>query len=285
MEETNNEPNNEPNNELARNELARFEAELKLKGFSPMTIRTYSFFARKFLEKAGKKADELNEDDAKLYLGRMYDSKAKNTIMLALAALKFFYSEILKKDLSNIKIPKKERKLPEVLTKDEVKKLIESADNKKSQLMIKMLYSSGLRVSELVNLKVEDMNLSEKTGWVRSGKGSKDRIFSISEALAKELQEYIEARKENKYCFSKEKPLTTRNVQKIISYTKNKAGMSKKVTPHTLRHSFATHLLENGVDIRLIQAMLGHASISTTQIYTHISGEQIKKVKNPLDSL
>jgi len=165
-------------------------------------------------------------------------------------------------------------------------KLIESADTLKSRLIISTLYSTGLRVSELVNLKVSDLNLKEKTGWVRKGKGSKDRLFVTSESLAKELQEYLSDKgKDNIYIFSKKKPLTTRNIQKIISSVKKRANIGKKATPHTLRHSFATHLLEQGIDIRTIQAMLGHASLSTTQVYTHISSDQLKKVRNPLDNL
>jgi integrase/recombinase XerD len=147
-----------------------------------------------------------------------------------------------------------------------------------------MLYSAGLRVSELVNLKVQDINFLEKTGWVRKGKGSKDRLFAISESLAKELEEFLQGRG-NTFLFSKDSPLTTRNIQKIISGMKRRAGLNKKITPHTLRHSFATHLLEQGTDIRVIQTLLGHSSLNTTQVYTHISSEQIKKVKNPLDSL
>jgi integrase/recombinase XerD len=259
-------------------------SELKLRGLSPMTIRNYGFFVDKFLEKAGKPSEELNSSDAKLYLSELFDSKSKNTIMLAAAALKFYYKEILKKDFDDVKIPKKDRKLPEVLSKEEVKKLIESTDNIKSRLMISLLYSTGLRVSELVKLKVSDINFSENTGWVRSGKGGKDRIFSISENLSNELKDYLRDRS-NYYIFSKNKPLTTRNIQKIISLTKKRAMMEKKVTPHTLRHSFATHLLENGTDIRVIQAVLGHSSLSTTQVYTHVSSEQIKKIRNPLDNL
>jgi integrase/recombinase XerD len=181
-------------------------------------------------------------------------------------------------------MPKKDSRLPEVLTKDEVRKMIDSADNQKSRLIISLLYSNGLRVSELVNLKVEDINFTDRSGWVRRGKGAKDRIFVIPENLAKEIQEYLQG-KEHKFIFSKEEPLTTRNIQKIIKGTKIRAGLSKKVTPHTFRHSFATHLLEQGTDIRLIQTMLGHSSLSTTQVYTHVSSEQIRKVANPLDSL
>ena len=265
--------------------LDKLSNELKIRGFSPLTVRNYCFFVEKFLNRTGKKVEELNEDDVKEYIGELFDNKSKNTIMLALASLKFFYKEILKKEFSQIKIPKKDKKLPEVLTKDEVKRLIESADNVKSRLIISLLYSSGLRVSELVNLKIDELDFDEKTGWVRKGKGSKDRIFTISNNLAEELKEYLNERKDNKYIFSKDKALSTRNIQKIIKGTRERANINKKVTPHTLRHSYATHLLEQGTDIRIIQAMLGHANLNTTQIYTHISSEQIKKIKNPLDLL
>lgn len=264
----------------------KLKAELKIRGFSPLTVRNYSFFVEKFLERVNKKPDELNEDDVKLYLSEMFDNKSKNTIMLAAAALKFFFTEVLKKDFEGVPLPKKEKRLPEVLSKPEVKNLIESTDTVKSRLIVSLLYSTGLRVSELVNLKVGDLNLEDKTGWVRKGKGSKDRLFVMSENLAEELKEYLETRgKDNEYVFSKLKPLTTRNIQKIIKGARERAGISKKTTPHTLRHSFATHLLEQGIDIRVIQAMLGHSSLSTTQVYTHISSEQLKKVKNPFDVL
>jgi len=257
-----------------------------LRGFSPLTVRNYSFFVEKFLGKAGKEAKDVNEDDVKAYLGDMFDSKSRNTIMLAAASLKFFFSEVLKKDFSKIPMPKKETKLPEVLGKEEVRKLIEATDTVKSRLIVSLLYSTGLRVSELVNLKKSDINLEDNTGWVRQGKGGKDRLFIMSSEIVDELRGYLEGRgKDYEFVFSKSKALTTRNIQKILKGARVRAGITKKATPHSLRHSFATHLLEGGTDIRTIQAMLGHASLSTTQVYTHISSEQIKKVKNPFDGL
>lgn len=268
------------------NAIEKLKAELKLRGFSPLTIRNYTFFAEKFLKETNKLETEVDSDDVKSFLSSMFDTKSRSTIMLAAAALKFLFIEVLKKDFSDIPLPKREKKLPEVLTKEEVKKLIDKADTKKSKLIISMLYSSGLRVSELVNLKVADVNFSEKTGWVRRGKGSKDRIFALSESLANDVKDYLEKKNDQRvYIFSEEKPLTTRNVQKILQRAKRVSGISKKATPHSLRHSFATHLLEQGTDIRIIQTMLGHSSLSTTQVYTHISSEQIKRVKNPFDNL
>jgi integrase/recombinase XerD len=265
-------------------ELEKLKTELKLRGFSPLTLRNYSFFVDKFLKYTNKASKDLDTDDVKSYLGSLFENKSKNTIMLAAAAIKFFFVEILDKDFSKIKIPKKEKRLPEVLTKDEIKKLINACETKKSKLMISLLYSSGLRVSELVNLKPEDIDFEEYIGKVKHGKGAKDRHFIISQNLSNQIQSYLKNRS-NKYVFSKSNPLTTRNIQKIVKLTKQKADINKKVTPHILRHSFATHLLEAGTDIRLIQKILGHSQLNTTQLYTHVSTEQIKKIQNPLDTI
>ena len=208
-------------------ELNKLKSELKIRGFSPLTVRNYTFFITKFLEKTNKPAKKLTEEDVKFFLSEMFDTISKNTIMLAHASIKFFFQEVLKKRFNKIPLPKKERSLPEVLTKEEVRKLIESTDTIKSRLIVSLLYSTGLRVSEIVNLKIEDLNLDDKTGWVRRGKGSKDRLFVMSEDIAKELKEYFNTRgKENTYVFSKEKPLTTRNIQKIIKGTKQRAKIN-----------------------------------------------------------
>jgi integrase/recombinase XerD len=264
--------------------MQKLATELKLKGFSQLTLKNYSFFIDKFLKFSSKKPDELNEEDAKAYLVSLFDTKSKSTISLAASSINFFF-KILGKNMKKIELPKKDKALPQVLSKDEVRKIIESSETLKSKLMMSLLYSSGLRVSELVNLKKSDLSLSEKMGWVRKGKGKKDRIFSISEGLCTELKMYFDKHPDNLYLFSKDKPLTTRNIQKIIQKITKKAGIQKRVTPHTLRHSFATHLLEAGTDIRVIQELLGHSSLNTTQMYTHISQEQIKSIKNPLDGL
>jgi integrase/recombinase XerD len=263
----------------------KLKTELKLRGFSPLTVRNYSFFVEKFLKQSDKNVVDLNQEDVRKYLAGMFDEKSKNTIMLAVASLKFYFTEILKKEVGEIKMPKKEKRLPEVLSKEEVSKLLNSAETRKSRLILSLLYSSGLRVSELVHLKPQDINFSENTGWVRGGKGSKDRMFILSNGLGNELQEYMKKRKDAKYLFSHEGPLTTRNVQKIVKHVRQRSEIQKRVTPHTLRHSFATHLLEAGTDIRMIQALLGHSSLNTTQLYTHISSDQIKKIANPLDNL
>jgi len=152
--------------------------------------------------------------------------------------------------------------------------------------MISLLYACGFRVSELINLKKENLDFNEKVGYVKQGKGRKDRIFNIPEFLFSKLKNYVDKKENSNYVFSGRKgKLSERNIQKIVQKAARKAGIEKQVHPHTLRHSFATHLLESGIDIRMIQELLGHADLSTTQIYTHISGEQLKKIKSPIDEL
>jgi len=264
----------------------KLETELKLRGFSKETIKTYLMHNRLFLNHIKKPTDKIKEQDIRDYLANLISNQnlKPRSISLKISALKFFYKEILKKDIVNLKSPKIPKSIPKVLAKKEISKLISNAKNLKSKLMIQILYSSGLRVSELVTLKLEDLDLEKNEGWVRSGKGSKDRFFILSNKIIPLIKKHISTLdKEEKYVFpGKNGHLTTRDVQKIIQ---NAAAKSKlKATPHTLRHSFATHLLDEGTDIRLIQELLGHSDLSTTQIYTHVSKEQLKKIKSPLDT-
>lgn len=267
-------------------ELKKLDTELRLRAFSPQTITAYLYWNKQFLNFINKRSEEMTEEDVKNYIANLMSRNVTpKSIILIRAALKFFYDEILKKNIVNLKSPKISKHLPVVLTKEEVRQLIGSIKNSKHKLIVMMLYSSGLRLSELLNLKVGDIEVNEKIGWVRSGKGSKDRLFLLSEKLIEELKEYIQNKKESDYMFSgRNERMSSRNVQKIIKKIAKNAGIEKNVHPHTLRHTLGTHLLEDGVNIRNIQELLGHANISTTQIYTHVSTEELKKIKNPLDS-
>lgn len=269
--------------------MQKLETELKLRGFSANTIKAYLIHNSKFLEFIGKSENSVSEDDIKAYIAYlMADRKlAPSSVALARSALKFYYDEVLGRDIVNIRTPKGTKKIPIVLTRAEVKRLIEGAGSKKSELMLKLLYSSGLRLSEAINLKIKDLELEERMGWVRHGKGGKDRMFILAEALVKELKKYIEKRKLSGYVFPNKEggPLTPNNIQKIVARAALQAKITKKVSPHTLRHSFATHLLESGVGIRHIQELLGHANLQTTQIYTKVSTEELKKIRSPLDNI
>lgn len=259
-------------------------SELRLRGYSKNTVEAYLKFNKELLEHSNKNASEISTQDIKNYLAYLIADKnlAPRTLNLARAAILFYHKDLLEKNITSIKTPKIENSLPSVLTKDEVRDLIENTSSKKSKLIIKTLYSSGLRVSELVNLKWNNLN-NDNTGWVRSGKGSKDRIIIFSSKLLDELKEL---KNSSEYVFKGPNgPLSSKNIQLIVTNAAKKANIKKTVTPHTLRHSFATHLLESGQDIRMIQELLGHSNLQTTQIYTHVSSEQKKKVQSPLDNL
>ena len=189
----------------------------------------------------------------------------------------------------NIKYTKVPRRLPEVLTQSEVLSLFENIKNKKHSLAIKLMYSSGLRVSELVHLNVKDLEFDKNFGWVRKGKGNKDRLFIIAKSINKELQDYISENNldQDSWLFKGNKGyhLSQKSIYMIVKRAAKKARISKKVHPHTLRHSFSTHLIENGYDVSSVQALLGHKSPETTMVYLHIASPNMINVKSPLDNL
>lgn len=269
--------------------LEKLRVELKISKNSEHTLRNYLHSNILLLDFSKKNPSEVTEDDVKLFISEHLSDKASSSIILFLSAIKYAYSNLLEKDITvKIKRPKREKKIPTVLTKDEIKKLLDSLETKKSRLMISLIYASGMRVSEILNLKIDDLELEEKTGYIRQAKGKKDRIFNIPSFLVGDLKKQIRIQKEfgRELLFTGPKgKLSSRNIQKIVNNAAKKSGIKKDVHVHTLRHSFATHLLENNVDIRKIQELLGHADLSTTQIYTHISRQELKKIKSPLDEL
>lgn len=276
--------------------LQKLETELKLRGFSKRTIGAYLEYNKKFLLFSAKMPQDVTEDDIRLFLGeKIHSGASSSSVALIKASLKFFYDGVLRKGIVNLKTPKIANKLPIVLTRGEMRSLLCSVENEKHRLIIELLYSSGIRLSECVNLKYGDLDISEGIGWVRSGKGSKDRMFILSKKIRETLSSLEEKSSETNcgtkkgsddYVFSgRNGKMTRRAIQKIVENAGKKAKISKPVHVHTLRHSFATHLLENGTDIRKIQKLLGHTNLQTTQIYTSVSAEELKKVKSPLDEL
>jgi len=270
--------------------LSKLQTELKIRGFSEQTIKAYSLHNKKFLEFIKKEPASVETEDIKKYMAHLISDKGQkpSSVSLALSSMKFLYDEMMEKNLfGNIKMPKLESKLPTVLTKDEMKQLIDSINNTKHKLLVKMLYSSGLRVSECVNLKVVDLDFKERFGTVRHGKGKKDRNIVLSESIIDDLRSYIEEKKnDSEYVFDvKGKAMSVRQAQRVVTDAAKKAGIKKRVFCHALRSSFATHLLESGTDIRIIQELLGHANLATTQRYTKVSREQLRKVRSPLDDL
>lgn len=209
------------------------------------------------------------------------------TVNLHISAVKFFCRSILNREI-NIPFMKRPDRIPEVLTKEETSKMIGAIANPKHRLLVETIYGCGLRVSEAAKLKKEDIRFNEGLLFIRQGKGGKDRFVSLPASLSKRLESYLVLRNDaNPYVFDSSRGghLSIMSIQKIVEKAAGKAGINKNVHPHTLRHSYATHLLENGTDIRIIQKLLGHTDIRTTQMYTHVSAATIKNVRSPLDTL
>ena len=261
------------------------------RGFSPKTIKTYVYCVKKFLVWYQRDIKKLRKKHVIKFLDILVARKySGNTINVYLNSIKFLFGIILSRSAPIRFIYSKTPKtLPVVLTKNEVVRLIDVIENKKHRLMVELMYSSGLRVSELVNLKVRDFDFENNVGWVRKGKGNRDRIFIVAKKLREKLETYIINKdlSYNSWLFfgRKERHIHVRSVQEIVKKAGLKARILKGVHPHTLRHSFATHLIENGYDLGSVQSLLGHASTETTMRYVHMANPKLTNVKSPLDDL
>lgn len=274
--------------------LIQFEQKLILQCYSPSSIRNYKSAVRSFLEVAEKKFSHPNELDEvsieKYVLWKVQKHKIGSSQQrMIVASIDKFYASIYNKKL-NIKHlypARKSYSLPNYLTINEVKTLTKSSENIKHRCIIKLLYGSGLRLSELLHLKVTDIDAESMIIHIKNSKGNKDRVVMLSKSLLEELRIYYIKYKPVDFLFEGQSGgmYSPKSVQVIVKNAASKAGIKKKVTPHTLRHSFATHLLEAGTDIRFIQQLLGHGSIKTTEIYTHIADVTKSKIKSPLDLL
>jgi len=270
--------------------LKEFKQNLIIAGYSEKTLKVYFNYTKNLLYFIKKKPEDINERDLIGYLAEKKEKGCNNaTLALIHAAMHYFFKEYLKMNIiDNIKTPKKAKSLPKVLSKEEIKAIFSETKFGRNRLLLKLIYGSGCRVGEIVKLKVDDLNFKEKTAMIRSGKGNKDRIIILSKDWIIELKKYLKKKKiQSEYVFSKKNGtnLSTDTVQRIIKESAKKAGITKRVTPHCLRHSYATHLLESGTNIRYIQTLLGHSSLNTTQIYTNVASEQLKKIESPLDNL
>ena len=266
--------------------IESLKIELEIRNFSNNTIRGYMNSVAKFLDFADKFRDKgLNEDLVKKYIQINIKTKEPTTISCDIFAIQFFFSVVLGNNIC-IPKPKKNKKLPEILTIEEIKKMINSTSNIKHKLILKILYGCGLRVSEVVNLMKKNINFEEDLIHIVLPKGKKDRFVNIPRSFKEELKSYCYlVDSEILFPSSRGTKLTTATIRAIVENSAKKAKISKEVYPHLLRHSFATHLLESGVDLRVIQKILGHSDIKTTQIYTQISQALIKNVKSPIDDL
>lgn len=278
-----------PNNQAA---FERLIDTLRLKAYSESTIKTYrnEFSQLLFLLK-GKSVDELSPSEIRSYFLYCIDTLklSEATLNSRLNAIKFYFEQVLKREKVFFEIPrpKKPSKLPKAISQKDIKKIFEVTSNLKHNTMLKLCYGMGLRVSEIVNLKIADIDSERMQVFIERAKGKKDRYVNLPQSILGQLREYYLQYKPKKYLFEGQygEQYSIRSVQQAFKNAMKKAKIKKEVGVHGLRHSFATHLLENGTDIRFIQELLGHKDIKTTTIYTQVSNKTIKKVKSPLDDL
>jgi integrase/recombinase XerD len=301
--------------------IEKMKKEMLRRRLSHRTIMTYLFYVKKFLLFCNKPPKEFSRRDCNEFLLKFMNKEfswmklgkgnkivnqrdqenkvsvennvyeiAGSTLNVALNSLRFMMEEVLRKSMRlNIKYSKVSKKLPLYLTKTEIKMLLSVISNKKHKLLVSLMYGAGLRVSEAVKLKLCDIWIDESIGWVRHGKGNKDRPFIIPDLLKEEIKLLIQENQKNNmlYLFSgnKKTHLSVRSVQVILSEASKRSGVHKKIHPHTLRHSFATHILEDGADIIAVQSLLGHNEARTTLGYLHMAKPKMISVKSPYDSL
>ncbi len=268
------------------------DRELRIRGFAEGTRESYLRSMRCFVRHFMRPPDELTAEDVKQY--QLFLTKERrvswSTFNVQVCALRFFYRNALPVtwEVEQIPYQKTGRRLPVVLSGEEVVALLDAAANLKHRAILMTLYSGGLRASEAVHLRLEDIDSKRMMIRVAQGKGRKDRYVMLSEKLLATLRQYwLESRPEP-WLFpgqDRSQPLTRESLAKFFGRVRQKAGIRKRVHPHTLRHSFATHLLERGVNIRVIQRLLGHRSLRSTEIYTHVAESYVRDTKSPLDEL
>jgi site-specific recombinase XerD len=269
--------------------VQRLETELRSRKYSPKTLESYIYYNRAFCRNMQKRPEDIDSEDIKVYLAYLDKIRDLSTssVNLAISAIKFFYYNVLKKDIAQEQYrPRHDKHLPMVLSKAEIKRLLGYEKNPKHRLLLMLAYSSGLRVSEVVVLKRDHIDLQRKTLLVQLGKGRKDRYTLLSDRAAGFIEDYCALYTIDGWLFpgqSTSHHLSVRSAQNIFEKALKNAGIQKPVSIHSLRHTFATHLLESGTDIKYIQALLGHASLRTTARYTHIARRSLFRIKSPLD--
>lgn len=267
--------------------LKKLKLGMKLRDFSEKTTRMYIFYNEKFLEYVNKDPRKVTESDINKFLvHRMDDCMSNSSIALIKASLKFCYNETMNRNFHMIKTPKLLTKLPVTLTKREVKRILDNTERPKHRLLIELLYSTGLKLSECVNLKYSDLDLKKGVGIVRNRDSSKNRIFIISKIFKNDMLEYKETHVGDEYIFSVNgRKMSPRGIQYAIKLAVKRSGIKKNISTNTFRHSFAKHMINNGIDIRKIQRLMGCTYIQTIKTHTHITINDVKKYKNPLDML
>ena len=271
--------------------LERTEEELKLVGYSPATVSTYYGATKRFLRHTDKPSNRLKHKDVRRYILDMTESGyASSTINQHHFAIRFLFQRVLKKKAWRMDLPlhKRPLKVPIDLAREEVDKLFEAATDVQYQTIWMTLYSSGMRLSEAARLRVTDIDSKTMRILVRNGKGSKDRYTVLSQSLLERLRSYYREYRPDEWLFygrDRQNPPCLRTLQKVFKEDKTRAGIRKHATPHSLRHSFATHSMEDGANLLYIRDLLGHRSIQSTLIYLRVTPEGINRLMNPLDRL
>ncbi|MEN8156593.1 MAG: site-specific tyrosine recombinase/integron integrase [Bacteroidota bacterium] len=269
---------------------AGYLEKLESRRYSQSTIKTYCSYMKDFVEEFGRKPiksispEEINAYILKLIRKSSISPSQQNQ---RINAIKFYYEKVLRynKEYYQIERPRKARTFPKVLSEEEVLSMLINTSNIKHKAVIGTIYSAGLRRSELINLRKHDVLFDRKMILVKGAKGKKDRTTVLSESLTVVLKRYLEGCKPNYWLFEGEgrRQYSSTSISNIVNNSAKRAGIKKRITPHMLRHSFATHLHEHGIDIRYIQTILGHESTKTTEIYTHVSTKSLANIKSPLD--
>lgn len=270
----------------------RMIEDLRIRNYSPRTIDIYVERVARFAQYFGKSPDQLGPSEIRQFQVFLVETKKASWAELnqTVCALRFFYRVCLGKKwiIQHIPFPKREKKLPVVLSREEMRRVLEVIGNLKHFTLLMTLYATGLRLSELLNLLVQDIDSQRMLIRVRQGKGKKDRYVPLSETLLKQLRRYWKDHRPSSWLFPSTdagRPLEGSSVQKVCAQAAVKAGLSKRVSPHILRHSFATHLLEAGTDLKTTQGLLGHSTLSTTSVYLHVAAQAPGHRRQALDLL
>jgi integrase/recombinase XerD len=270
----------------------RMLEDMRVRNYSPRTQEMYVHRVARFAAHFGRSPDLLTPEDIRKYLVHLRDVEqvSWSAFNQAVSALRFFYKVTLGRAdvVAEIPYPRTSKKLPTVLSREEVIRLLSAVRHPKHRAVAATLYATGLRLSEALSLKVSDIDAERMVVTVRQGKGRKDRTVMLSPRLLKLIRRYARREQPGEWLFpgrQREQRLHETAIQRALAVARREAGISKRATAHTLRHSFATHLLEAGTDLRLIQTLLGHRSVKTTSIYTHVSAQRLHSTPSPFDRL
>jgi site-specific recombinase XerD len=268
------------------------EQALALRGLAPRTCRTYLGWVRRLVRFCRVVPDQLTTEHVRAFLLELTQGRqlSFSTFNQALNAARFFFVEVLKKPfvLEGLRFQRAPRRLPVVMSEEEVKRLLNAASPLRDRALLETAYATGMRLGEVLRLKISDIDSRRMTIRVEQGKGRKDRYVMLSTALLETLREYWRVSKPRGFLFpglGGNKPLDATIAQRAFGHAREGAGIKKPVSFHTLRHSFATHLIESGTNVRTIQALLGHRSLQTTERYTHLAQNYLHQTSSPLDRL